>query len=103
MQTMPLNPSFMDRLPADLGLMVGKVFQTLAVIGEEALELIMSLWILIMVERAFGQQGVGVYSYLMALLYITRYIADFGVARHLEHEVAICGSDDPAGRVMADH
>jgi len=101
MQTMPLNPSFMDRLPADLGLMVGKVFQTLAVIGEEALELIMSLWILIMVERAFGQQGVGVYSYLMALLYITRYIADCGVARHMEHEAAVCGSSDPECRELA--
>jgi O-antigen/teichoic acid export membrane protein len=91
MANMPSNPSFSALLPADLVVLARRAYQSLAAIGEEALELIITLWILIMVERAYGQSGVGIYSYLIALLYIARYIADFGLARHLEHEVAIVG------------
>jgi len=88
---MPTNPWFSDLLPADLAVLTRRAYQSLAAIGEEALELIITLWVLIMVERAYGQSGVGIYSYLIALLYIARYVADFGLARHLEHEVAIVG------------
>ena len=91
----PDKPSFLNRLPSDLGLLAGKAYQFVATIGEEALELIITLWILIMVERTYGQQGVGIYSYLMALLFIARYMANFGVARHVEHEIAILSEDGP--------
>jgi O-antigen/teichoic acid export membrane protein len=91
----PETPSLFNRLPSDLGLMAGKAYQFVATIGEEALELIITLWILIMVERTYGQQGVGIYSYLMALLFIARYTANFGVARHVEHEIAIISRDGP--------
>ena len=89
------TPSFMDRFPLDVGTLAAKAYQLVVAIGEEAFELIITLWILIMVERAYGQQGVGIYSYLMALLYIVRYTANFGVARHVEHEIAIIGEGDP--------
>jgi len=89
------TPSFLDRLPLDVGTLAARAYQFIIVIGEEAFELIIALWILIMVERAYGQQGVGIYSYLMALLYIARYIANFGVARHVEHEIAILGDKSP--------
>ena len=89
------TPSFMDRFPLDVGTLPAKAYQLVVAIGEEAFELIIALWILIMVERAYGQQGVGIYSYLMALLYIVRYTANFGVARHVEHEIAIIGEGDP--------
>ncbi len=95
MEKEPDKPSFLDRLPSDLGLLAGKAYQFVASIGEEAFELIITLWILIMVERAYGQQGVGIYSYLMALLFIARYMANFGVARHVEHELAVIGKDGP--------
>jgi len=98
MKCMPLKSSFSNRFPSDLGALAARAYQSLSVIGEEALELIITLWILIMVERTYGQQGVGIYSYLIALLYITRYIADFGVARHLEHEIALVGDDGPQRR-----
>jgi O-antigen/teichoic acid export membrane protein len=89
------TPSFMNRLPFDVGTLTAKAYQLVVVVGEEVFELIITLWILIMVERAYGQQGVGIYSYLMALLYIARYTANFGVARHVEHEIAIIGEDGP--------
>ena len=85
--------TFAARLPSHLGYLAGKAYLALVAVGEEALELLITLWILIMVERAYGQQGVGIYAYLMALLYMARYIADFGVARHLEHEIAVSGQD----------
>ncbi len=86
--------TFFARLPSRLGYLAGKAYLATVAVGEEALELLITLWILIMVERAYGQQGVGIYAYLMALLYMARYIADFGVARHLEHEIAVSGQDD---------
>lgn len=89
------KPCFLDRLPSDLGLLAGRAYQFAATIGEEAFELIIPLWILIMVERAYGQQGVGIYSYLMALLFIVRYMANFGVARHMEHDIAVISKDGP--------
>jgi O-antigen/teichoic acid export membrane protein len=95
MEKKPDTPSFMNRFPLDVGALAAKAYQLVIVIGEEAFELIIALWILIMVERTYGQQGVGIYSYLMALLYIVRYTANFGVARHVEHEIAVIGDDGP--------
>ncbi len=86
--------TFFARLPSRLGYLAGKAYLATVAVGEEALELLITLWILIMVERAYGQQGVGIYAYLIALLYMARYIADFGVARHLEHEIAVSGQED---------
>ncbi len=85
---------FIERLPQRLGHLAGKAYLAVIAVGEEAFELFIALWILIMVERAYGQPGVGIYAYLMALLYVARYIADFGVSRHLEHEIAVIGQED---------
>jgi O-antigen/teichoic acid export membrane protein len=99
---MPLRPSFFNFLPSEPGVLAAKMGQSLAAIGEEALELIIALWILIVVERTYGQPGVGVYAYLTALLYMARYIADCGVARYMEHDVAIAhGNDSQQQRRMA--
>lgn len=89
------NPQdFIERLPQRLGHLAGKAYLAVVAVGEEAVELFIALWILIMVERAYGQPGVGIYAYLMALLYVARYIADFGVSRHMEHEIAVIGQED---------
>ena len=62
--------------------------QMMVSISEEAFELGVSLVILIMVERTYGQQGLGIYAYLTACLYAVRTAADFGVARHTERQTA---------------
>lgn len=69
-----------------------KVSQTLAVIGEEAFELIVALLVMVVVERAYGQQGLGVYAYLTACLYAVRYLANYGVTRYVERETAVSAS-----------
>lgn len=44
---MPYKVSFVGHHPSDLGLLTGKAYQALALIGEGALELIMPLWMMI--------------------------------------------------------
>ena len=74
--------------PASILKPAGKVRQVLISIGEEAFELGVSLLTMIMVERTYGQQGLGIYAYLTACLYTVRYAADFGVARYTERQTA---------------
>lgn len=64
----------------------GKIYQMAASISEEAFELGVSLVIMVMVERTYGQQGLGIYAYLTACLYTVCTLANFGVARHAERQ-----------------
>lgn len=68
--------------------LTGKIYQMLVSIGEEAFELGVSLVIMIMVERIYGQQGLGIYAYLTACLYTVRTAANFGVTRYTERQTA---------------
>jgi O-antigen/teichoic acid export membrane protein len=43
---------------------------------------------MIMVERQYGQQGLGIYAYLSACLFTVCAVANFGVARHTERQTA---------------
>jgi O-antigen/teichoic acid export membrane protein len=72
--------------------------QVLTSVGEEAFELIASLLIMVMVERAYGQQGLGIYAYLTACLFAVRYLANCGVDRHVEIETARLGADGRQNR-----
>ena len=93
----PLRPSD----PTDPSKWVAKYFQALGSIGEEALELIVALWVLIMVERATGHQGLGIYAYLAACFYAVRYLANYGVSRYIEREAALV--DDPTAERLLIH
>ncbi|UCD80486.1 MAG: lipopolysaccharide biosynthesis protein [Desulfobacterales bacterium] len=57
-------------------------------IGEGAVELIINLAVMVMVERTYDQQGLGVYAYLLSLFFIVGYLSEFGVPRFAEHEIA---------------
>lgn len=74
--------------PASILKTVGNLWQILTSIGEEAFELGVFLVIMIMVERTYGQQGLGIYAYLTACLHTVRYVADFGVTRYAERQTA---------------
>ncbi|MBT8338891.1 MAG: hypothetical protein HKP58_18540 [Desulfatitalea sp.] len=52
-----------------------KALDLLATIGEDAVELSVFLLVMIVVERVYGQAGLGVYAYLAACLYVSRYTA----------------------------
>jgi O-antigen/teichoic acid export membrane protein len=62
-------------------------------IGEGALELIINLLAMILVERTYGQEGLGVYSYLLSLFIIGGYLSEFGVPRYVERETALHYND----------
>ncbi|MDY6952747.1 MAG: oligosaccharide flippase family protein, partial [Thermodesulfobacteriota bacterium] len=57
------------------------------VIGENTLELIAYLLAMVLVERALGQEGLGVYSYLLSLFMIGGYVTEFGIPRYVEQEI----------------
>ena len=78
----------MDNLFSRLWQLAPRANHLLTAIGQEGVELIASLLVLVWVERTYGQQGLGVYAYLTACLYTVRYLANFGVARHMEIETA---------------
>ncbi len=78
----------LDDLPATLSQMATRANHVMTSVGEEGFELIVALLVMIMVERAYGQQGLGIYAYLTACLYAARYLANFGVARYVEIEAA---------------
>lgn len=90
--------AFFDDLPNLLPRWIAKGNHVLTSIGEEAFELIASLLIMVMVERTYGQQGLGIYAYLTACLFAVRYLANFGVDRHVEIETARQGADPQRNR-----
>ncbi|UCG05582.1 MAG: oligosaccharide flippase family protein, partial [Desulfobacterales bacterium] len=57
-------------------------------VGEGTVELTINLVVMVLVERFYDQQGLGVYSYLLSLLFIISYISEFGIPRLVEHEIA---------------
>ncbi|MDY6952153.1 MAG: oligosaccharide flippase family protein [Thermodesulfobacteriota bacterium] len=59
------------------------------VIGENTLELIAYLLAMVLVERALGQEGLGVYSYLLSLFMIGGYVTEFGIPRYVEYEIPL--------------
>jgi O-antigen/teichoic acid export membrane protein len=65
-----------------------------ASVGEELFELTAALMVMVLVERRYGQPGLGIYAYLTACLYAARYVANCGIAQYVAREVAACGSDD---------
>ena len=58
-------------------------------IGEEAVELAISLLLMILVERGYGRTGLGVFSYLLSCLFFVRYAANAGLSRYVEHETIL--------------
>lgn len=60
-----------------------------ASVGEEVFELVAALLVMVVVERHYGQPGLGIYAFLTAGLFAARYAANFGVAQHVAREVAL--------------
>jgi O-antigen/teichoic acid export membrane protein len=93
--------AFFDDLPHRLLRWMARGNHLLASIGEEAFDLITALLIMTMVEITYGQQGLGVYAYLTACLFAVRYLANFGIDRHVEIETARLGADPGRNRQIA--
>ena len=58
-------------------------------IGEGALDLVVNLIVMIMVERSLGEVGLGVFAYLLSISMFAGFISEFGISRYLEREIAV--------------
>ena len=63
-------------------------------IGESAVDIAVSLLLLILVGRAYGPGGLGVYSFLLSVFVIVSFLAEFGVGKYVEKELAVGGRKD---------
>jgi O-antigen/teichoic acid export membrane protein len=90
--------ALIDALPGLLPRWMARGNHFLTSVGEEAIELMTTLLIMVMVERSYGQQGLGIYAYLTACLFAVRYLANFGMDRHVEIETARLGADPQRNR-----
>jgi O-antigen/teichoic acid export membrane protein len=64
-------------------------------VGEEVFELAAALLAMMVVERHYGQPGLGIYAFLSAGLFAVRYAANFGVAQYVAREVALHDGNRP--------
>lgn len=88
--------------PATIETYFAKARTYLISVGEEACELVTALLVMIIVERRYGQQGLGVYAYLSALFFVARYIADWGVASHVARELAALDTNLPKQKAVLE-
>ena len=75
-------------LPADGFGFIKKIKEYFLTVGEGTVELTINLAVMVLVERFYDQQGLGVYAYLLSLLFIISYICEFGIPRFTEHQIA---------------
>jgi O-antigen/teichoic acid export membrane protein len=61
----------------------------LLAVGTEAVDTVTALLSLIIIGRVYGQEGLGVYSFLLAVYLIISYLSESGVGKYLEREVAL--------------
>ena len=58
-------------------------------IGESAVDIAVSILLLVLVGRAYGPGGLGVYSFLLSVFVIVSFLAEFGVGKYVEKELAV--------------
>lgn len=58
-------------------------------VSQGAVGLCVNIFVLIMIERRYGETGLGVFSYLLSLYVMAGFIAEFGITSLVEREVAI--------------
>ena len=66
-----------------------KAKEILLSLSQGAVGLFVNIIILIVIERAYNEAGLGIFSYLFSLYVISGFITEFGVAGLVERETAI--------------
>lgn len=74
-----------------------------ASVGEEIFELVAALLVMLVVERHYGQPGLGIYAFLSACLFAVRYAANFGVAQYVAREVAAYNGQRPEQKAIYEN
>ncbi len=57
-------------------------------IGEMAMDIAVSILLLVLVGRAYGPEGLGTYTFLLSVFVIVSFLAEFGVNKWVEKELA---------------
>ena len=63
-------------------------------VGEAAIDIAVSLLLLILVGRSYGPGGLGVYSFLLSTFVLISFLAELGVGKYVERELAVGGKQD---------
>ena len=63
-------------------------------VGESAVDIAVSLLLLVLVGRAYGPGGLGVYSFLLSVFVLISFLVEFGVGKYVEKELAMGKSKD---------
>lgn len=77
-----------------------KAEASMALMGENAVELAVTLVIMIMVERQLGKTGLGTFSFLLSLYFFSGIVSDWGIARAVENEAAHRGPGSGDGELL---
>ena len=77
-------------------------FQVFAAVGEEAVELVVGLVVMIMVERHYGTAGLGFFAFFLALMFALRFITTSGVARYVEIQTAATQDNRKRQAIIAE-
>ncbi len=70
-------------------------------VSQGAVGLSVSIFVLVIVERAYGETGLGVFSFLLSLYIISGIVAAFGIAGFVERETAVNGENRQSVAPMA--
>jgi len=69
--------------------------------SDSLIDLLLTMLLMVIVERQSGYSGLGVYSYFLSLYVITRYFSGWGIARHVEVKLSAMEHDaDEYGPLM---
>ena len=58
-------------------------------VGEAAVDIAVSLFLLVMIGRSYGPGGLGVYTFLLSAFVIVSFLVEFGVGKYVERELAV--------------
>jgi len=67
---------------------LSRTAESAGLVGENAFELAVNLFVMVLVERVHGQTGIGIYSYLLAVFSVAGYVSLFGIDSYVEREMA---------------
>jgi O-antigen/teichoic acid export membrane protein len=70
-------------------------------VGESAVDIFVSILLLVLVGRAYGPGGLGVYSFLLSVYVIVSFLAEPGVNKYVEREIAF-GNRGDADSLLID-
>jgi O-antigen/teichoic acid export membrane protein len=63
-------------------------------VGETAVDIAVSILLLVLVGRAYGPGGLGVFSFLLSVFVIVSFLVEFGVGKYVERELAVGSRKD---------